>query len=55
MLDKGEAVWYISQARLRETAWRAQRTLKTIQKKETRKKERSAKIPKSLASRDVKD
>jgi hypothetical protein len=46
-LDKGGRLWYISQARLRETAERAKRTLKTIQKRETRKKERSAKIPKS--------
>ena len=48
MLDKRGVVWYISQARLRETAERARRTLKTIQRKETRKKERSAKIPKEF-------
>ena len=32
MLDKRGVVWYISQARLRETAERARRTLKTIQR-----------------------
>ena len=34
VLDKGGRLWYISQARLRETTERAKRTLKTIQKKE---------------------
>jgi hypothetical protein len=39
MLDKGLAVWYISQARLRGTGKRARRTLKTIQNEERAIKE----------------
>ena len=37
VLDKGEGLWYYSQARLRGTAGKGKRTLKTIQR-ETRKK-----------------
>ena len=63
VLDKGGRVWYISQARLREIIpGRAKRTLKTIQREKRANKgtvqrctEKTAKIPKSLASKDVKD
>ena len=54
LLDKGDMVWYYSQARLRETAGRGEANLENdTEKKRANIKERLAKIPKSETSKDV--